>query len=157
MIMRRLPTAAVVAVATLILTACGASMHQASRPSAAQCGRWEALVRPNAVMASPFTGVTSARGVAAAERKLGQLSRDLATGATSRSSVVPIPKTPPLSRELRLETADFMAFLTANSHGGARPAGGRRRRAEGNAGHPRHQGDLREAVTASSEQGHRPQ
>jgi hypothetical protein len=75
-------------------------------------------------MASPFTGVTSARGVATAESKLGQISRDLATGASFRSSAVPIPKTPPLSRELRLESADFIAFwatLTANSHGTASP------------------------------------
>lgn len=75
-------------------------------------------------MASPFTGVTSARGLAAAERKLGQISRDPAAGATSRSYLVPLPKTPPLSRELRLETADVMAFwatLTATSHGRARP------------------------------------
>jgi len=121
MIVRLLPPAAV---AALVLTACGPSAHQVSRPPAAQCARWEALVHPNALMASPFTGVTSARGVATAERKLGQLSRDLATGASSRSSAVPIPKTLPLSRELRLETADFLAFwatLTANSHGGASP------------------------------------
>jgi hypothetical protein len=75
-------------------------------------------------MASPFASVTSARGVAAAEGKLGQISRDLATDATFRSSAVPIPKIPPLSRELRLETADFIAFwatLTANSHGKAGP------------------------------------
>jgi len=75
-------------------------------------------------MAFPFASVTSARDLAAAEGRLGQISRDLATGATSVSSTVPIPKAPPLSRELRLETADFIAFwatLTANSHGKASP------------------------------------
>jgi hypothetical protein len=112
----RHPLAATAAAATLLLTACGAPSpaasadpaHQPSRPSAAQCARAKAAARELALIPSHFTSATTPRSLAAAGRKLTHDSK-----ANSQSYLVPIPNTPPLSRELRRAEADYKTFFAA--------------------------------------------
>jgi hypothetical protein len=110
--MRHPLTATAVAATALFITACGAPApapgHQASLPPAAQCARARAAARELALIPSHFTGVTTPRSLAAAGRQLTHH-----TGANSQSYLVPIPSTPPLSRELRQAEADYETFWAA--------------------------------------------
>jgi hypothetical protein len=123
-LMHHLRAVTAVVATALVLTGCSASGRPANRPSARQCAQAEAAMRQAALMVSPFTGVTTSRDLSGAERALANVSLGMATGATSVSYLTPIPKTPPLSRELRLFMADDLAFwaaLAAASHSPARP------------------------------------
>jgi hypothetical protein len=96
--MRPLLTAMAGVAAALALTACGASAHHANRPAAGQCAPGEKAIRQAALVTSHFTGVSTARGLAAAFR---QLARDGVLSGSARSYLVAV-KSPVLSHELQL-------------------------------------------------------
>jgi hypothetical protein len=115
--MRPLPTAMAAVAAALALTACGASAHHANRPAAGQCAQVEKAIRQAALVTSHFTGVGTARGLAAAFR---QLARDGVLTGSAQSYLVAV-KSPVLSHELQLVEADYEAFWAATRYVKPRP------------------------------------
>ena len=115
--MRHLPAAVAVITAALVLTACGTSVHHASRPSAGQCAQVETAVRQAALVTSHFTGVTTAHGLATA---LKQLAPGGGLTASSTSYLVEI-KSRTLTHEFLLAEADYEAFWAAVGHVQPRP------------------------------------
>lgn len=115
--MRHLPAAAATVATALVLAACGASVHHASRPPAGQCAQVETAIRQIALVTSHFTGVTSSRDLAAAFK---QLARDGVLTGSAQSYLVMV-KNPTLSQKLRLVETDYQAFWAATRHLKPRP------------------------------------
>lgn len=94
------------------------SRSSCQQPPAGQCTQAETAVRQIALVTSHFTGVTTARGLAAA---FGQLAQEVAASGSFQSGLVG-PSTPPrLSDELRQVSADYEAFWAQTRNAKPRP------------------------------------